>query len=432
MESFTQNHPWKIIQNALEDKAHFISESLMSLGNGRMGQRANFPETYSGPSLQGNYIAGVYYPDKTRVGWWKNGYPEYFAKVPNSVNWIGIHLIINEVKIDLHKTEVVSYHRELDMQEGVLRRSIQIKPSPGLLIEIISERFYSIVHQNLGFLKYKVQVIEGNCSITIAPYLDFNIRNSDANYDEDFWQDRTEESNHHSVCVSAITRKTNYHVAAAMACAVNAPNIVLSNNKKTNEGYVEERYSANLAESEFIELIKYVAITSSMYYEAEQCGSTALQLVQESKSKGYNEQIRRQKAAWLARWAQNDIIINGDISAQQGIRFNIFQLYQTYSGEDPRLNIGPKGFTGEKYGGSTYWDTEAYCLPFYMGTSNQEVARNLLIYRYKHLSKAIENAEKLGFSDGAALYPMVTMTGEECHNEWEITFEEIHRNGAIA
>jgi maltose phosphorylase len=48
------------------------------------------------------------------------------------------------------------------------------------------------------------------------------------------------------------------------------------------------------------------------------------------------------------------------------------------------------------------------------------------------LQKAIENAHKLGFSSGAALYPMVTMNGEECHNEWEITFEEIHRNGAIA
>ncbi|MGY8911075.1 MAG: glycoside hydrolase family 65 protein, partial [Flavobacteriales bacterium] len=35
-------------------------------------------------------------------------------------------------------------------------------------------------------------------------------------------------------------------------------------------------------------------------------------------------------------------------------------------------------------------------------------------------------------TNGAALYPMVTMNGEECHNEWEITFEEIHRNGAIA
>ena len=128
----------------------------------------------------------------------------------------------------------------------------------------------------------------------------------------------------------------------------------------------------------------------------------------------------------------SDITISGDVKAQQGIRFNIFQLNQTYLGKDSRLNIGPKGFTGEKYGGSTYWDTEAYCLPFYMTTKNQTVARNLLKYRYDHLEKAIENAKKLGFSNGAALYPMVTMNGEECHNEWEITFEEIHRNSAIA
>ena len=125
-------------------------------------------------------------------------------------------------------------------------------------------------------------------------------------------------------------------------------------------------------------------------------------------------------------------MIDGDLAAQQGIRFNIFQMNQTYTGQDERLNIGPKGFTGEKYGGSTYWDTEAYCLAFYLATAEPEVARNLVLYRYKQLERAIENAEKLGFTNGAALYPMVTMNGEECHNEWEITFEEIHRNGAIA
>ena len=57
-----------------------------------------------------------------------------------------------------------------------------------------------------------------------------------------------------------------------------------------------------------------------------------------------------------------------------------------------------------------------------------DVAKNLLIYRFNQLEKAILNAEKLGLNHGAALYPMVTVNGEECHNEWEITFEEIHRN----
>jgi maltose phosphorylase len=158
----------------------------------------------------------------------------------------------------------------------------------------------------------------------------------------------------------------------------------------------------------------------------------AKNVIQKALTEDYNSLLENQKQAWAKIWEMSDITIDGDVKAQQGIRFNIFQLNQTYLGKDSRLNIGPKGFTGEKYGGSTYWDTEAYCIPFYMATKDQKVARNLLEYRYNHLEKAIENAAKLGFNNGAALYPMVTMNGEECHNEWEITFEEIHRNGAIA
>jgi maltose phosphorylase len=107
--------------------------------------------------------------------------------------------------------------------------------------------------------------------------------------------------------------------------------------------------------------------------------------------------IENQIEAWAKIWEMSDITIDGDVKAQQGIRFNIFQLNQTYLGKDSRLNIGPKGFTGEKYGGSTYWDTEAYCIPFYMATKDQQVARNLLTYRYNQLDKAIENAEKIRF-----------------------------------
>ena len=63
--------PWKIIEDGFNKSKVRASESIFSLGNGSMGQRANFEEQYSGKTYQGSYIAGVYYPDKTRVGWWK-------------------------------------------------------------------------------------------------------------------------------------------------------------------------------------------------------------------------------------------------------------------------------------------------------------------------------------------------------------------------
>ena len=77
---------WSIIEEGFEKDRVKSSESLFSIGNGAMGQRANFEEFYSGDTFQGSYIAGVYYPDKTKVGWWKNGYPEYFAKVLNEAD----------------------------------------------------------------------------------------------------------------------------------------------------------------------------------------------------------------------------------------------------------------------------------------------------------------------------------------------------------
>jgi maltose phosphorylase len=65
-----------------------------------MGQRANFEET-TAENFQGSYIAGIYYPDKTKVGWWKNGYPNISQSFECS-NWIGIDIEINGENLDLN------------------------------------------------------------------------------------------------------------------------------------------------------------------------------------------------------------------------------------------------------------------------------------------------------------------------------------------
>ncbi|GAF02520.1 hypothetical protein [Saccharicrinis fermentans] len=118
MKEYLKHNEWCVIEEGFDPANHQASESIFSIGNGKMGQRANFEEQYSGPSLQGSYIAGVYYPDKTRVGWWKNGYPEYFAKVLNSPNWIGIDVTIDGTELDLYKCKVENFIRTLNMKEG--------------------------------------------------------------------------------------------------------------------------------------------------------------------------------------------------------------------------------------------------------------------------------------------------------------------------
>ncbi len=426
---------WSIIEEGFDAEQVKSSESLFSIGNGAMGQRANFEEQYSGPTFQGSYIAGVYYPDKTRVGWWKNGYPEYFAKVLNAPSWIGIDVNINGEQLDLHTCKKVeNYRKELNMKEGWLSRSFTATLQNDIEIKVDAKRFLSLDLDEVGAIQYSVTPLNSDVEISFSPYLDAGITNEDTNWDDTFWNISNLEVENNQAFIEAQTMKTNFHTCTFMQseCFVNNQNVELQPEVSKTDNKISFIYKSSINQQETFTIHKFGGYTVGRNHNKSELIQAAQYALTKALSTGFNELLNQQKQAWAKIWDMADITIKGDVEAQQGIRFNIFQLNQTYLGKDASLNIGPKGFTGEKYGGSTYWDTEAYCIPFYMATKDQNVARTLLEYRYNHLEKAIENAEKLGFTNGAALYPMVTMNGEECHNEWEITFEEIHRNGAIA
>lgn len=433
MKQYLKVDPWSIIEESFDPANHEISESIFSIGNGYMGQRANFEEQYSGTSLQGSYMAGVYYPDKTRVGWWKNGYPEYFAKVLNSTNWIGINVFVDGVALDLAECQVKDFVRELNMKEGYLSRRFTAVMKDGKELAVEAVRFVSIVRHEIGAIRYAVTPLNFNGELRFAPYLDGDVKNKDSNYEEKFWLEVEKAAGADLSYLTVKTKKLDFHVTSIMAFDVEqgGQRLELAPAFHEQEKFVSAEVAVTASTNQTVTLYKYVANVTSRDHGLGELVKVGTEALHAAKQAGFDTLKREQAEAWAKKWEMSDIIIEGDVAAQQAIRFNIFQLNQTYSGEDDRLNIGPKGFTGEKYGGSTYWDTEAYCLPFYLSTAESEIARNLLIYRYKHLEKAKENARKLGFTKGA-LYPMVTMNGEECHNEWEITFEEIHRNGAIA
>ncbi|WP_460217749.1 glycoside hydrolase family 65 protein [Psychroserpens sp. MEBiC05023] len=433
--NYIQPDNWSIIEEGFDSNRVKSSESLMSLGNGAMGQRANFEEDYSGDTFQGSYVAGVYYPDKTRVGWWKNGYPEYFAKVLNAPNWIGINVTINGEVLDLAKcNNVENFRRELNMKEGWLSRSFTATLQNFIEVKIETKRFLSLDIDEIGAIEYHVTPLNNDAQVDFSPYLDNGITNEDSNWDDKFWDVLSVNHENEQAFIVSKTMKTHFYVCTSMQTQVSLNGQVLKQDKTVNDAIdkISFTYQNHVSKGNTITLTKFGGYTSDRNHDKNELISTAKKTLNDVSELGFDALLEKQKLAWAKIWDMADITIDGDVAAQQGIRFNIFQLNQTYLGKDARLNIGPKGFTGEKYGGSTYWDTEAYCIPFYMATKDQDVAKSLLEYRYNHLEKAIENAEKLGFTNGAALYPMVTMNGEECHNEWEITFEEIHRNGAIA
>ncbi|MET1248434.1 glycoside hydrolase family 65 protein [Sporolactobacillus sp. STCC-11] len=432
MQRIFEIDPWEVVTHKLDKENKRVQESMTSIGNGYMGMRGFFEESYSGDTLQGIYIGGVWFPDKTRVGWWKNGYPKYFGKAINAVNFIKTNVLINSEPIDLASDSISGFKLQLDMRRSILSREFIVEKGDAKL-KVSINRFVSAAQKELFVDAYQFEN-EGSTpfKLTVNTQIDADVQNEDANYGEHFWKVLDKSQSNTKGHVVAITKENQFGTPRFIVGneMVNKTDLTA---EKTDELElaVQNQFSKKLVPGDTAYFEKRVVVITSRDYDDQ---ASLIKAMHELAAKIADEKLADLQAAhthvWAQRWKKSDVEIDGDAAAQQGIRFNLYQLFSTYYGEDDRLNIGPKGFTGEKYGGATYWDTEAFAVPMYLGVTDSTVTRNLLMYRYKQLDGAYVNAKEQGLK--GALYPMVTFNGIECHNEWEITFEEIHRNGDIA
>ncbi|MBP2057326.1 maltose phosphorylase [Lactobacillus colini] len=429
MKRIFEIDPWKVVTHKLSKEDKRLQESITAIGNDYMGIRGNFEEGYSGDSLQGTYLAGVWFPDKTRVGWWKNGYPEYFGKSINAPSFIGIGITINGERLDLNQVDFSDFVLSLDMHQGLLTRSF-IYHGQDCDVKFEFRRFLHIAQKQAALINVKATVIKGHAKIEFDSTLDGNVVNEDSNYEEHFWLPINEDKTQRTIQVK--TKENPYGVpqfTVLLKESLRHDGRVIAGEVTSQTASLSEKVAIELDENQSYELEKDIVVITSRDVAADKQEQAASELMDQLQAKSFEENLSYHTKIWQERWQQSDIEIVGDPAAQQGIRFNILQLFMTYYGEDKRLNVGPKGFTGEKYGGATYWDTEAFIVPMYLAITKPEVTKALLQYRHDQLKGAYHNAAQQGLA--GALFPMVTFNGIECHNEWEITFEEIHRNADI-
>lgn len=184
MKRIFEIDPWKIVTHSLDKGNKRLQESITSIGNEYMGMRGMFEEKYSGDTHPGIYLGGVWYPDKTRVGWWKNGYPEYFGKVINAVDFVSLDLQVNGESIDLAKDKFTDFSLELDMKHGLLTRSFIVYKGDAK-VQVESERFVSVACKELytNRLKFK-NLGEKPVVLNVTSMINANVYNEDGRLQE--------------------------------------------------------------------------------------------------------------------------------------------------------------------------------------------------------------------------------------------------------
>jgi trehalose/maltose hydrolase-like predicted phosphorylase len=133
---------------------------------------------------------------------------------------------------------------------------------------------------------------------------------------------------------------------------------------------------------------------------------------------GIDNLVNRHKQAWAELWNTGDIQIEGDLDAQQRVRFALYNLY-SYIRPETRQSIAPMGLSSQGYNGHIFWDSELWMYPTLLALQ-PDMAKSCLDYRSDRLQKAKQKATIYGYK--GAMYPWESDdTGEEATPTWALT-----------
>jgi len=133
---------------------------------------------------------------------------------------------------------------------------------------------------------------------------------------------------------------------------------------------------------------------------------------------GIDNLLNRHKQAWAELWNTGDIQIEGDLEAQQRVRFALYNLY-SYNRPETRLSVAPMGLSSQGYNGHIFWDSELWMYPTLLALQ-PDMAKSCLDYRSDRLEKAKQKATIYGYK--GAMFPWESDdTGEEATPTWALT-----------
>jgi maltose phosphorylase len=423
-DQYLKVDPWLVIEKGFHPDRSRVSEAIFSSANEYMGVRGYFDEGYSGDRHQGSYINGIY--ESRNIPKSYKGISTSGNYMINTLDWLYTRVSVGSETLDLAKSKFSDFTRTLDMRNGIVVRAFTWNLAGGKKIKVKFERFVSMDTAKLGAQRISFESVNFKGTVKVVSALDFDtVHETSGN--KNLWNGLKQGAANGMPAILAETLVTKKKVFSAfkLTSTAKAAKKSWSEGKKVG---LQLTFSLAPGGREVIEKLVVNEARFSDKVTTAQAWSQGAALAKKLSATTFDAAARSHTKYWTNLWSTLDCTIEGDAENQQGLRYCIFQLHQTYHGSDPKANIGAKGLTGEFYNGHTFWDSEAYCLNFYL-FNNPKAAKNLLLYRHHHLPQAKARAREIDCI--GACFPFATINGEEDCGLWWIANTEIHVGLAV-
>ena len=395
--------PWRIVEHGWSRDKNLVGESVFSLANEYMGFRDHAEEGADAPSLIGVYFGGVYeWNEEAGPGGYKG-----IIKRPHhmvcAADFFHIRIFAGEKRILLDET-ATDFERALDLRTGLLHRAYT---AGGLRLSF--DRLLAMDACQCAAQRVTLTA-DHDMEICLEFAVDGTVPHQSVGKCQ--WTKTAEKQAGLRYGARYITETTDQTVEYLFSLETDAP---------------AQPIPAGIGLCLSLKAGAPVTVERRMLNTVQPMGELDLGKLEQALS--FDEILRQNTAHWEAFWQRSDVEITGDDLNQQGVRYCLFQLHQTYRGLDGRHNIGAKGLTGEAYAGQAFWDSETYCLPYYL-YNDRQAAKSLLMFRYNTLPQARARAKQLDCR--GACYPIATINGYESCSLWQHASLQMQPSTAVA
>ncbi|MBV9614565.1 MAG: glycoside hydrolase family 65 protein [Ktedonobacteraceae bacterium] len=424
---------WSIREARLRLNFLAQTESVFALSNGHVGLRGNLDEGEP-YGLPGTYLNSVYELRPLPYAEAQYGSPESGQTVINVMNGKIIRLLVEDEPFDVRYGELQSHERELDLRNGVLRRSVHWTSPAGRAIRVSSVRMVSFKQRSIAAICYEVEPLDAEMRVVVQSELVANEDLPGTSGDPRaaaVLSSPLECEEHHAQGTIALlvhhTRASGLRIGAAMDHHIEGPPETVVD-AESYPDVARVSISAQLKPGQRLRIIKLLAYGWSSQRSRPAIHDQVVAALAAARLTGWDGLLAEQRAYLDEFWASADVELEGDPEIQQAVRFALFHILQA-GARGERRPIPAKGLTGPGYDGHAFWDTETFVLPV-LTLTVPRAAADALRWRQATLNQARARAHQLGLC-GAA-FPWRTITGEECSGYWPAGTAAFHINADIA
>ena len=392
--------------DGFDSGAEGLREALTSTGNGYLCTRGAAEWEYAGAvHYPGTYAHGGYNRETTMMG----GLPVLNEDLVNLPNWLVLELRIDgEDAVTLDDVELLDYRHEYDIRYATVLRRLRFRDRGGRETTLTSRRFVSMADPHHAGIEWTIVPENWSGQVDVISALDARVSNGGvARYQRLEGRHLNPVSartfGSEVIALKAETRQSNLYISQATRTRALRGGESLSARLTLHqmEDYIQQVLAFDVRQGESTRVEKLIAF----YTSRDPAVSDTLVRAARSAARhsDFSAAFDRHSAAWDELWRTCDVRVSGNEQVQLLLRLHTAHLLQVCSPHTADLDAGmpARGLNGEAYRGHVFWD-EMYAFPF-LDVRLPEVARGLLMYRYRRISEARAAAREAGFR--GAMFP---------------------------